>query len=218
MKRIFVFSLFSLFLIALPANVFAQPKQQPADSSLGKAMTAEDAKRVREAMQALGALMGVNEESKQSGAAKEPEREEEKPEKNFADVADKALDLMTRAVTTVAQNLEKVAPWVWQIMIRQQYANAFAKLIVPWGLFLSVFMLTIVLRKTWKPDGEKGKFADSDEQTLAIWIRLVVPVILLFIIAWWGFVRLSDSIQLLINPEYYAIRDLLRMILNPKAM
>src|SRR5687767_4312518 len=55
------------------------------------------------------------------------------PQKNMADVADKVVDLGARAIAQAAGTVQKVAPEVWRIMIRQQYAKAAGLLVVPTG-------------------------------------------------------------------------------------
>lgn len=131
--------------------------------------------------------------------------------KTIGDVGDKALDMVGKAVASISATLEKVAPHVWKIMIRQQYAKAIAGLIVPWGLLLLIFLYWQIIRKAWKTEGiEDG----SDDWWARLWIVRLIPGVVGFIISIWGFIRLSDSILLLINPEYYAVKDIITMLLG----
>lgn len=48
-------------------------------------------------------------------------------------------------------------------------------------------------------------------------LTVIVPFFFCSIFAIWGCIVLKGSMLLLINPEYYAIRDLLLMIMDPSA-
>ncbi|MFA6407291.1 MAG: hypothetical protein WCV80_01120 [Candidatus Paceibacterota bacterium] len=213
MKRSFV--VLMAFLVILSTGlVFAQKSAVRSDSSISQAMTPEEAKKIRESVIALGELFGVNQNSQQQNQQPvQQQNQQQGSGKTVADVADKALDLLAKGITTIAENLEKTAPFVWKVMIKQQYANAIANLIVPWSLFFGVVTYMSISRKMFKKSDREidGKI---DWDSGRVWVVSAIPTILLIIFGTWGFNRLSDSIQLLINPEYYAIRDLLRMIMS----
>ncbi|MGE5392426.1 MAG: hypothetical protein ACM3NH_01655 [Candidatus Saccharibacteria bacterium] len=112
-------------------------------------------------------------------------------------------------------------------MLKQQYVKAVSQLVVPWGLviFTLIWMwVTIGLRRkaeaALKDVAEKGSSRnDSDNATFDLsmrqWISLYAPAIIGSIFVIWGLNRLSDAIAYMVNPEFYAIRDLLQMIINP---
>ncbi len=204
-----------LTLTLLGSLVFAQEKTQK-DSTQQRPLTNEEAQDIRNSVKALGTLFGVNQQQTNSQQNNnQGNGNEQNSGKTMADVADKALDYVTKAVTTIAANLEKAAPWVWKVMIRQQYANALSKLIVPWSLFFAVMISGTIIRKKWKTGIDESINDESDAKTVNLLVGRVIPWVLMAIFAIWGFNRLSDSIQLLINPEYYAIRDLINTIINP---
>lgn len=143
--------------------------------------------------------------------------------KTMATVADKALDMVGGAVATLSSNLQKVAPYVWRIMIKQQYAKAVNGIIVPLGLLFATVVFTLVMRKLWDPKAilieEAVSSHNKGDVEIAKYIfRSVVPGALIAIFTLWFFIDLGDSIKLLINPEYYAIKDILQMVTNPASV
>ena len=115
-------------------------------------------------------------------------------------------------------------------MVRQQYAKAIAGLVVPWGLILVLLIYMKLVKSGWvinPPTDSQGNPKDEskitqiekEEISFSILARLIVtkvaPIVLCLICGVWGLVRLSSSILYLVNPEYYAVRDLLQMVLAP---
>lgn len=130
--------------------------------------------------------------------------------KTMAEVSDRALGLLEKSVSTVAAGVEKGAPQVWRVAIRQQYAKAIALLIAPLGWFLAMLVLVvIVFRKArgWIYSSD----AWQDPGAFIVLLLLLAPVaisggILLD--------RLTSSVLYLVNPEWYALRDLVQLLLG----
>lgn len=106
--------------------------------------------------------------------------------------------------------MKNIAPKVWEVMLRQQYARAIGDLVVPWGLIGLILLYVYLIKKWWKI----AEITNKEERECNLWITRVIPTAICFLLAIWGINRVSDSILLLINPEYYAIKDLLEMILK----
>ena len=176
-----------------------QPTQQPSG------MNPQDIKTLQDGAAALGKAFGIEQPKPHATVPPTPE----KP-KSFADVADKGLDMVKNLVITLAETLEKVAPEIWRVMVRQQYAKAISGLVLPWGLFLVTILYTVILKKIWKDEN-----LDSEDRAWRGGLTTFLPFVAGIVFAIWGCVNLKDSVLLLINPEYYAIRDLLIMILSP---
>lgn len=181
--------------------------EEPASATKG-ALTPADETKLREQIGRLAGAFGVEPEKPAAPPAPQPAPEPEK--KTMAEVADKALDMASGLVGEVAATLQKVAPHVWRIMVKQQYAKAAADLVLPWGLVLITFAYMRIMKKRWPIDGGAG----SDEKTARKIIGSIAPACLAGIFAIWGVIALGDTIKYLINPEFYAIRDLLIMLLN----
>lgn len=133
--------------------------------------------------------------------------------KTMAEVADKALDLSAKYIGQAANIIEKAAPRVWAVMIKQQYAKAIGDLVAPVIWFFISIMISIFIRKFWKvPESVRN---DSDERVFRNVATLVVPALICLAAAGTFASRLSDSAMYLINPEYYAIKDLVQILLRP---
>lgn len=192
----------ALCCLALALPVFAE-------EGSGQALNSEAQTKVKEELKALGQAFGVETPKPAESAKAAPA-----PSKTAAEVADKALGMVKDLVASVSKTLESVAPNVWRIMIRQQYANAIADLVLPWLLFVIALVIWGITQKKWVL-----KDCSSDDEKVARMIfAWIVPVACGAIFAIWGAIALSDSIKYLINPEYYAVRDLLTMLLNPSSV
>lgn len=169
-----------------------------------QSLTPEETKQIQESAQGLRQVFGI-EQPPQTPA---PTQTPVKKEVTLAEVADKTVDLVQRMVTNVASVLQKVAPDVWRILIKQQYAKAAGNLIPPWLLLIAIFIFRAFFKR-WKPnetvEGEMGLY-DA--------MVYIIPTMAGIIFTTWGVIALSKSIKYLINPEFYAVRDLLTMILN----
>ena len=122
-------------------------------------------------------------------------------------------------VTSVSKTLESVAPQVWRIMIRQQYAKAIADLVLPWALFAMVILYWVIMNKKWVIPVKEGGYDRYEEERVARAILATgVPIVAGIAFFCWGAYALANSIKYLVNPEYYAVRDLLIMLLNPSGV
>lgn len=196
-----------------------------ANVPLTQVMTADDAVALRAQLTALAKAMDVKTDPPKSA---DEEKGEQKAHKTASDVADRALTMVSGLVAQLAQSIEKIAPQLWRIMIRQQYSKAAGKLVFPWFGFLFVFIYWLNARKripkmiaNWDKEEKEENEASRDQPPMTL-IGFIfaqgLPLLFLFILAWIGCVAFADSIQLLINPEYYAVRDILQMLLKPEAM
>lgn len=149
----------------------------------------------------------------------EPIQANPAPQKNIADVMDKAIDKVSDVVGAMAQAIKNIAPDVWRIMITQQYAKAVADLVVPVVTVLIFIGAFIASRARYnyvvvaRADPDNKEEIDSDEVGLMEFLKFA-SVVAIALACFWLANRISSTALLLINPEYYAIQDLLRMILN----
>src|SRR3989338_7472234 len=189
-----------LWLVAMPA-VYVQG----AESLVQKALDPEDMEKLQKDLAGLAKVLGL-EVTKGKEEAKKTA-----PEKTIANVLDKALDISTVYVASVAQTLQKVAPELWRIMIRQQYANAVSYLVVPLGLVLLGMVLYYLVGKLIFEGN-----ADFDKMNPQAW-RVVGRVVLFIASGVVSIVAVFESVsavKILINPEHYAIKDLLAVLLG----
>ncbi len=202
--------LMSLFLFS-----FLVISNSYADEVSKGGVSQQDAVAVKKGVEELGQLFGVEAPKKET-----PQQVSPTPttEKTIAGVMDKAIEKVSDVVGVMAQAINKIAPDVWRIMIKQQYAKAIMNCVVPVGLLLVLFAYMKFIGTYWKPekeeDQEKEDQSEFTEWHLRMCLVRILPIFLLCCAGLWFFNRLSDSIALLINPEFYAIQDFLRMILN----
>ena len=127
---------------------------------------------------------------------------------NVLQLVDKTLDKMTTSVTTVVTTLsdavKQVAPEVWRIMIRQQYAIALSFLL---PLLLVIAALFYARKKLtdWKKTHECYHDCACLMPVVAWW---VVAAIILIIV----YTSVVDNIPRVINPEYFAIKELVSFV------
>ncbi len=210
---------------------WAQTSQnQPSAEAVGvntatvvnKALSAEEQAKMREQLRTLAAAMGLDEgqpaaptaNGNQPAAGATAQAQAQQPQKTMADVADKALNMVGGLVASVSETLQKVAPEIWKIMIRQQYAKAIGDLILPIVLLLMCVAYWAIIKRGWVKDPH----ACEDARIWRVVMVTGVPIFFGIIFTIWTAVSLSDSIKYLINPEYYAVRDLLLMLLRPGAV
>ena len=175
------------------------------ESTASKALSDADKAKLKNDVKALAEAFGI--ESKT--ATTPTQTNQSAKEKSMADVTDKALDMVSNLVASASATLQNVAPEVWRIMIRQQYAAAFAYLVEPWGILFVIFMFQKILTNRWKdPD------RDCDEEAARWFVTSFFPTIFGFICGIWGIYNIAVAAQMLINPEYYALRDLIKMLLS----
>lgn len=181
--------------------------ETPAVQSQQEPSSAEK-EQMRSDIKALGEMFGVEQAPVPAKAAdgSAPQK------KTVAEVADKALDMASGLVAKVAAAVGKVSPEIWRVMIKQQYAKAIADLVVPWSLFFTVLLVACLLRKR---AGQLPTIRDaSDDDMTVYFLFIILPTAVCLICLVCGLNCLSDSIKYLVNPEYYAVRDILQMLLN----
>lgn len=199
-----------VFLTCCPAvgNALTQGDIEPGEtqgSTTAATLSSEERARIQADMHVLARALGVE------GA---PLPEPLKTEKTIAEASDRALSLLEKSVSSVAAGVEKVAPQVWRVAIRQQYAKAIAPLIAPFGWFLGLSILALVLyRKGHAWFHSKDAWNESPgplAALLGLGALMIIPGGVLLD-------RLTDSALYLINPEWYALADLIRVLLGKGA-
>lgn len=180
-----------------------------ADESTTAPVSAESAAELRKSVEDLGKMFGV-----ETPEPPVPSPETALTTKSVADVMDKAVDKISNVVASMAKALDDVAPEVWRIMMKQQYAKAVINCVVPLGILFVLYCYVSIVGKAWNPPGPAPDRSGSDEWTTRMALVRVIPTILASAVGIWFFNRFADSVAYLINPEFYAIQDLLRMILN----
>lgn len=161
----------------------------------------EDIKQARENLKVLLA---------DSGSAATPEKG-----KSMADVMDKGLDVLTGYVGTLEGVVSKFAPEVWRIMIKQQYAKAISYPLF-WGLMLLVpFGVNRLARSGFGVPKEMSLSEWDDKQNYDGFMFAFtgfIPTVIGIIFAIIFLYNLTEGIMIAINPEYYALRDIIQLL------
>lgn len=111
----------------------------------------------------------------------------------------------------ITEFVETVSPFVWETMVKQVYVEAVSNIVV--GLLLLLFAVVggnwvrLLFRKHQAKQEEGDRNYQDDYQIVAA--CLLVPVVLSVII---GIATLTAGLKMTVNPEYYAIRELLSVL------
>jgi hypothetical protein len=204
-------AIFAALLLSAAAPIYGQTPQSAPVEQKTQPFTDEEKRKALEALQNIAGAFGDSKPAAQTEQKKDDH-------KTVADVADKALDISTKYIGQVVGVLEKAAPHVWAVMVRQQYAKAIGDLIGPIILILTLIIAATVTRRFWpEPDEDKARYS-SDESQVRVLFTVALPIIGSIICAAFFSFRLADSAMYLINPEYYAIKDLIEMLLHPGSL
>jgi len=209
MKRLMTSMMVLLGLVFASGTSWADETPPPTTSSVNSPLTKEDAAKLKEVLERFGKLDGDEKKNPPPATSSAPP----KTDTSMAKVADKALDMLGSTVAAISQNLQKVAPEVWRIMIRQQYAKAVFGILTPTLFFVFFLVGSLILWKKWTKRNWGGM--SGDEACGYAIGRYCLPLAAIVISAAILFCSLGDSIKLLINPEYYAVKDILTLVSNP---
>ncbi len=118
----------------------------------------------------------------------------------------KMLDLLGQGAAQIAATTEKAAPVIWKIMVKQQIANALANIIGPIIMLLSAWIFHLIISASF------GVVSDPNVKPWAVGLGFVAPIGLSIIAVIWFINALIECLQQLINPQYFAARDLISII------
>lgn len=198
----------SLFLVVtfLYASISYAQTEKSSEEEIKEALSKnEAAKKLKQEVGLLKEVFGI--ETKESSSKT---NSNSGSGKKIIDVADDALQLTKGLVVSISETLQKVAPNVWRIMIKQQYVKSVSGVLVSWGIFFIFLVYTKVLQKKWM----LGEHPSDDEKTARVALVIVIPILVCIGSGIVGVVCIANAFKYIINPEFYAIRDLLIMLLG----
>lgn len=114
-------------------------------------------------------------------------------------------------INELAKQLGVAAAHVYEVLIRQQYAEAIGSLTVDFVWICIFILMTVLLVKGWKKANFWLEHGEDGWQFGMIIGTVVYGVASLFILI---FVTddIKTSIMKLMNPEYYALKDIMDFI------
>jgi hypothetical protein len=232
----------SVFIIIAAIAAFSSSSasalaQQAAPSQQSSGGQKPDLQEVKRNIAPLAGAFGVTTPAPPESAAESSSESSQSPpaaeHKTIGDVADKALGDVEQMTGKIAGTIEKLAPKVWEIMVRQQYAKAFAAPLPALAWIASMFVFSSIVRSFWKKmpgdefemksvkNREDGGTGETSQLTNAGEINLFRAIVAIFlptavvcISILFLFGELRQTILYLINPEYYAVQDLLSSIMS----
>ncbi|MDP3785195.1 MAG: hypothetical protein Q8R12_03950, partial [bacterium] len=71
------------------------------------------------------------------------------------------------------------------------------------------------LKRTDDEAVKKQQESQHDTYWAAIWCKNIIPLVFGIIFTVWLVGEIAESTKIVINPEYYAIKDLLTIVLKP---
>lgn len=191
----------ALILCLLTGGV-AQAQGASVTATAG--MSQEDTKKLSESLSRLADAMNGAQQKRQATGTQAG--------MSMAEVADKALEMAGTAIAQTVEQLENVAPTVWRVMVRQQYAKAIGDLIPAWGLCLLFLIATTTLRSKQKKDWETEGWNQSNDEEGVHGAILVIGGLLMVLSGTFGIYALADSVKYFVNPEFYALKDLILIL------
>ena len=119
---------------------------------------------------------------------------------------------MEGAINVFAQKLKVPAEHVYKIMIRQQATVAVTELFALLCIIFTTLLFFLSYRKNWKLYKNEKNYSTKSNledtyQVMAGWSigGLVITIVLFFLFT-------IDGLPRLINPEYYAIKDIFSIL------
>lgn len=198
-------------------TLFAQAQTTPPPAKT-QAFSEQEKAAARKELEKVGEMFGIKKDEPATNNQAQAAKAADKPT-NVPQVLDKALDMVGNAVGSIAGLVQKVAPEVWEIMVRQQYAAALSMLLGPFSFLFITATYAVITKWYWKKGegyDEAGYFTSEapTEKGFRALLTTLLPGIMAIIFSGVLADRIGDAVPMLINPKYYAVRDLLQMLLN----
>jgi len=134
---------------------------------------------------------------------------------DWPELADKMLDLGTKAASSLSDKIQEIAPQAWEIAIKQAYANAIGDVICSFLITVSLFVFMFLLRKYWPPakrDTREYPYAHNGEWYSRLVFSSIIPCVGIVASLIVFVVNFTYAIKVFINPEYYAIKIIFDLI------
>lgn len=122
---------------------------------------------------------------------------------NMSDVADKAVDKIASGIEAVANAIQKVAPHVWEVMVKQKLTEGiiFGLLWLGIGAAL-IFVAPKKIRSLYAWASAGGEYSDR-------WFGFVPAVISVAVLAVLAARAIPNYALQALNPQYYAAKELI---------
>jgi hypothetical protein len=120
------------------------------------------------------------------------------------------INMTEKGLTQLATQLGVSLPQLWEILIKQQYVEA-AQAFFGFGICLALWGFAYKKRETIAKKMEKDPNAYNNFDNNMKFALIFCPLLIITIIA---IIEVVGGIGKIINPEYYAIQDIVSFINN----
>ena len=100
-------------------------------------------------------------------------------------------------------SIKNVSIGVWNTFLKQQVINGWLN--IGFGVLLIVLLVLIVKGTLFL----NKKIDDESEEKLALWVVAIFVFIAIIFIA---IIDIANGVRMILNPEYYAIMDLIGLV------
>lgn len=212
MKRMITVVAFIAAMLLVVSNVVLADSATKADSS--------SVQREQQIKGGIQALLSFVSKYEPSDTGMVPDSVSAPVHKTWADVMDRTLNMFSAAISEIVGTVEKAAPAVWRIVIRQQYAKAAGGLAIPLIFMLFIIFYYRFMKKRWtqRADKEVEEMINSSDEGWAwgwrvFWAKCV-PLFSAVIAGGFLIDAIQKAVLYCFNPYYYAIRDILVLLLG----
>ncbi len=220
MKRRLIFTL-AVAAFGLPAFAQSAPQANSAQpSTTGIIDRLKDPDQRKQLEQALDILQKAANDQAQDAKSGD--------HKTVGDALDKGLDMAKETVVYLAGKIEQVAPQLWRVLVIQQYVKGATLLIQPIGFLFLVWIYRRLLLKWWRPspsdDNPEERLIDPGGADEIPWpthkgwrgtLTIAVPLVAIIVGGIWFYTAFTNAAGYFINPNYYALKDIIQLVRNP---
>lgn len=122
----------------------------------------------------------------------------------LAQVLDKIVDKTGEGVMFMVDKIQEVAPYAWEIAMRQVYAEAIGYVLIP-----SLFLVVASVALKWSLN--KYKKSDRDYTSDGDDVRIGASIGVGIVSVGFAIPLTAKLVMVLINPDYYAILKIVEM-------
>lgn len=211
MKHLLVLAVFCcFFLIGILGQNIAQAEEAPSGEKSAVEQVAGSLPQ--EDIQVLKEILSLFKEGKEVNQTQTGTKSKPTTQEIVDKYLGKAFDVVGIYASKAEGIIKKAAPELWAILVRQQYAEAFAKLAIPWFLALVLVIYMLAAGKWWRPETNTNPKIKTDEENAKYWCVGVLPTFVLLVIAVVGVFFTVSAIKVFVNPQFYAIKTLIEFI------
>lgn len=119
------------------------------------------------------------------------------------------VDETIETINAGQEEIEKISPQAWRIIVRERYAKAILWLVLPLG-----FLIVSFAYKEWSDKWTFESCEDDKDKNTALCFRAITQYLFFIGSSGWLVISTGLLIRVIINPEYCAIRKIFQIVLS----